>query len=95
MTKEDFIKNCIDGDFEIPNIGHYRVEKTDKGFISYNEMNQKDTLKKYSTFEELYNSEINGKKFFEWVNSFHDIYVIIDKDIDSKTILNKGDFLFR
>lgn len=39
MTKENFIKNCIDGDFEIPNIGHYRIEKTDKGFISYNEMN--------------------------------------------------------
>lgn len=88
MTKENFLRDCVNGNFDIPNVGHFRIEKDGKGFISYNEMDSKSTLKKYGDFDELYNSEINGKRFSDWVESFDDFIVLddrYDKDSFEKT----------
>lgn len=88
MTRENFEKHFITGSFEIPKVGHYRIEKKDNGFVSYNELDSKNTLTTYNNLDELFSSEINGKLFSEWVNTFEDILVfddVYDKEAFEKT----------
>ena len=89
MTREDFKKNFIDGDFEIPRIGHYRIEKKNNYFISYHEFGKKDTLVVYKTFKDLWNSNINGKLFSDFVKNMEDVICFVD-DYDKEAIEATG-----
>ena len=90
MTKQDFIKNYINGDFELPRVGHFRIEKKNGYFVSFHELDsEKKSLVVYKTFDDLWKSKINGKLFSDFVESMADI-ISYDDDYNKEEIERTG-----